>query len=100
MVIRIARPVAVSWIHGCAVRAMIDPGRSGGYLAAVDGFVGQHARAGKTRASREPGRLRPRWHASRATLPSTRVPPGIPSPTHGARDHMGRFGTRTRRYLA
>jgi TetR/AcrR family transcriptional repressor of bet genes len=35
--------VAVSWIHGCAVQAMIDPGHfdTDGYLAAVRGMVGQ-----------------------------------------------------------
>jgi TetR/AcrR family transcriptional repressor of bet genes len=35
--------VAVSWIHGCAVQAMIDPGHfdTDEYLAAVRGMVGQ-----------------------------------------------------------
>ncbi len=37
--------VAVSWIHGCAVQAMIDPGHfdTDEYLAAVRGMVGQLA---------------------------------------------------------
>ncbi len=37
--------VAVSWIHGCAVQAMIDPGHfdSDEYLAAVRGMVRQLA---------------------------------------------------------
>ncbi len=37
--------VAVSWIHGCAVQAMIDPGYfdTDEYLAAVRGIVGQLA---------------------------------------------------------
>lgn len=35
--------MAVSWIHGCAVQAMVDPGHfdTGEYLAAVRGIVGQ-----------------------------------------------------------
>jgi len=35
--------VAVSWIHGCAVQAMIDPRHfdTDGYLAAVRGMVGR-----------------------------------------------------------
>jgi AcrR family transcriptional regulator len=35
--------VAVSWIHGCAVQATIDPGHfdSDEYLAAVRGMIGQ-----------------------------------------------------------
>lgn len=35
--------LAVSWIHGCAVQAMIDPEHfdTGEYLAAVRGIVGQ-----------------------------------------------------------
>ena len=34
--------VAVSWIHGCAVQAMIDPGfDTDEYLAAVRGLIGQ-----------------------------------------------------------
>jgi AcrR family transcriptional regulator len=35
--------MAVSWIHGCAVQAMIDPEHfdTGEYLAAVRGIVGQ-----------------------------------------------------------
>ena len=42
--------MAVSWIHGCAVQAMIDPEHfdTDGYFAAVRGIVGQlasHARA-------------------------------------------------------
>ena len=37
--------VAVSWIHGCAVQAMVDPGHfdTDEYLAAVRGIVGQLA---------------------------------------------------------
>jgi len=37
--------VAVSWIHGCAVQAMIDPARfdTDGYLAAVRGLIGRLA---------------------------------------------------------
>ncbi|MFL5539261.1 MAG: TetR/AcrR family transcriptional regulator [Longimicrobiaceae bacterium] len=37
--------MAVSWIHGCAVQAMIDPARfdTGEYLAAVRGIAGQLA---------------------------------------------------------
>ncbi|HYH81522.1 MAG TPA: TetR family transcriptional regulator C-terminal domain-containing protein [Longimicrobium sp.] len=37
--------VAVSWIHGCAVQAMIDPGHfdTDEYLAAVRGIAGQLA---------------------------------------------------------
>jgi AcrR family transcriptional regulator len=37
--------VAVSWIHGCAVQAMVDPGHfdSDEYLAAVRGMVRQLA---------------------------------------------------------
>ena len=37
--------VAVSWIHGCAVQAMVDPGHfdTDEYLAAVRGMVGQLA---------------------------------------------------------
>jgi hypothetical protein len=37
--------VAVSWIHGCAVQAMIDPAQfdSEQYLAAMRGIVGQLA---------------------------------------------------------
>ncbi|HYJ79643.1 MAG TPA: TetR family transcriptional regulator C-terminal domain-containing protein [Longimicrobiaceae bacterium] len=39
--------VAVSWIHGCAVQAMVDPGHfdTDEYLAAVRGMVGQLASA-------------------------------------------------------
>jgi TetR/AcrR family transcriptional regulator, transcriptional repressor of bet genes len=35
--------VAVSWIHGCAVQAMIDPAEfdTDGYLAAVRGLIGR-----------------------------------------------------------
>lgn len=35
--------VAVSWIHGCAVQAMIDPGHfdTDGYLEAVRGMIGR-----------------------------------------------------------
>jgi TetR/AcrR family transcriptional regulator, transcriptional repressor of bet genes len=35
--------VAVSWIHGCAVQAMVDPGHfdTDGYLTAVRGMVGR-----------------------------------------------------------
>jgi TetR/AcrR family transcriptional repressor of bet genes len=35
--------VAVSWIHGCAVQAMIDPAHfdTGEYLAAVRGLIGE-----------------------------------------------------------
>jgi hypothetical protein len=35
--------VAVSWIHGCAVQAMIDPAHfdSDKYLAAVRGLIGR-----------------------------------------------------------
>jgi hypothetical protein len=37
--------VAVSWIHGCAVQAMVDPEHfdTDEYLAAVRGMVGQLA---------------------------------------------------------
>jgi AcrR family transcriptional regulator len=37
--------VAVSWIHGCAVQAMVDPGHfdTDAYLAAVRGIAGQLA---------------------------------------------------------
>lgn len=37
--------VAVSWIHGCAVQAMVDPAQfdTDDYLAAVRGIVGQLA---------------------------------------------------------
>jgi hypothetical protein len=37
----------VGWIHGCAVRAMLDPVcfDTGGYLAAVRGIVGGGAAA-------------------------------------------------------
>lgn len=37
--------VAVSWIHGCAVQAMIDPARfdAGEYLATIRGMTGQPA---------------------------------------------------------
>jgi hypothetical protein len=39
--------MAVSWIHGCAVQAMIDPEHfdTGEYLAAVRGIVGQRGEA-------------------------------------------------------
>jgi hypothetical protein len=35
--------VAVSWIHGCAVQAMIDPAHfdTDEYLAAVRGMIGR-----------------------------------------------------------
>jgi AcrR family transcriptional regulator len=35
--------VAVSWIHGCAVQAMVDPGRfdTDDYLTAVRGMIGR-----------------------------------------------------------
>jgi hypothetical protein len=38
--------VAVSWIHGCAVQAMVDPERFNGdeYLAAVRGMIGRLGR--------------------------------------------------------
>ncbi|HEX5869156.1 MAG TPA: TetR family transcriptional regulator C-terminal domain-containing protein, partial [Longimicrobium sp.] len=37
--------MAVSWIHGCAVQAMIDPEHfdTGEYLAAVRGMIGRLA---------------------------------------------------------